>query len=147
MLPILKANLWLIIFVSLLVALDVATGLGLLAAYWWVQQQVSVSRSLLLFSVFMQFEPRVTFLLKMPKFLRKRLLAQFLIFFHDFCCNVFVWFSSRCRYKNHDKILSIDKVRKMTLWKCVQGITPSVFIILISNKIENTLLFILQVPI
>ena len=46
MLPILKANLWLIILVSLLVALDVATGLGLLAAYWWVQQQVSVSRSL-----------------------------------------------------------------------------------------------------
>ena len=102
---------------------------------------------LLLFSVFMQFEPRVIFLLKMPKFLRERLLAQFSIFFNDFCCNVFVWLFSRCRYKNYKKVLSIDKVRKLALFECILQITPSVFIILTSNKSKNTLLIILQVPI
>ena len=41
MIPVLRANLWLIILVSILVALVAATGLGLLATYWWVRQQVS----------------------------------------------------------------------------------------------------------
>ena len=41
MIPVLRANLWLIILVSILVALVAATGLGLLATYGWAQRQVS----------------------------------------------------------------------------------------------------------
>ena len=41
MIPVLRANLWLIILVSILVAFVAATGLGLLATYWWARQQVS----------------------------------------------------------------------------------------------------------
>ena len=41
MIPVLRANLWLIVLVSILVALVAATGLGLLATYWWARRQVS----------------------------------------------------------------------------------------------------------
>ena len=82
---------------------------------------------LLLFSLFMQFEPHVIFLLKMFKFLREQLLAQFSIFFNGFCCNVFVWLFSRCRYKNYKKVLSIDKVRKLALFECILQITLSFY--------------------
>ena len=46
-------------------------------------------------------------------------------------------------------IIKVSVFTKLEKWpsESVQGITPSVFIILISNKKENTLLFILQVPI
>ena len=45
------------------------------------------------------------------------------------------------------KFLVLTKLEKLALFECILQITPSVFIILTSNKSKNTLLIILQVPI